>query len=352
MNCKYGFKEARKGYDPQEVDAYIDEQLARMTAMQKQNEILMRKLQKAEDKLSTLSEKEQSLRNSIAESKRGAAAMLSDARTRSNTLIDSARQECNKIVDELDAEIESRYKTIEDMRGAVSAFKSELFRLYSDHIENIEALAAAAEGFTYEPDFTALSEAIDEFEESGDVAPAQIPDFPEITEETVAAELEMDDEDIEEPELSQLEFGFDEPEETEFEPDASEEETLLFYDPAETTQLPEDEPVFAAEKPEREEKEPEAMNEDDELFSFPEEETSDGEELDFVTEEEMFAFLDETDEDKAEAEETEQEEIFAFPEEEAEVDPDDDMFITDKDEHKDKEDLFNFLKDFVNGTEE
>ena len=189
MNCKYGFKEVRRGYDPAEVDAYIDEQLATMATMQKQNQVLMNKLRDAEAKLSTLAEKEQSLKNSIAESKRGAAAMLSDARNRSNTLIDSARHECNKIVDELDAEIESRYKTIEDMRGAVTSFKNELFRLYSDHIENIESLANAAEEFSYEPDFTALSEAIDSFEAGGDVESAEVPEFPEVEEEETAQGL-------------------------------------------------------------------------------------------------------------------------------------------------------------------
>jgi len=164
MDCKYGFKVVRKGYDPAEVDAYIDTQLERMTAMQEQNATLMRKLSEAQDMIRHYSATEKALRNSIAQSKRGAADMLSDARERSTNLVDTARVECNRIVDELDAKIEERYKTLDEIKANVIRFKQELFNLYSEHIEMVEVLSETAENFKYEPDFAVLSQAIDEFE--------------------------------------------------------------------------------------------------------------------------------------------------------------------------------------------
>ncbi len=312
MSAKYGFKISRKGYDPAEVDAYIDEQLARMTEMQEQNSMLLRKLAEAQDMIRHYSETEKHLRESIAQSKRGAADMLSDARSRSTALVDTAREECNKIVDELDAEIEARYKTLDDIKSTVVSFKNELFRLYSQHIETIEVLSETAENFTYEPDFTALSDAIDEFEEGAAEADreAEVPEFPEVPEEGFFADEEEELEE-EEADLSQLDFGFEEADEEdsegEEESDEASEDDEMFFDPAEAVAEEE------TEEEEYEEYEEELVDEGE----------ADGEDS------------DEEDEDASE-----------------DSGDDDDMFFTSEDEHKDKEDLFNFLKDFVNGSEE
>lgn len=315
MNCKYGFKVARKGYDPAEVDAYIDTQLERMTAMQEQNATLMRKLSEAQDMIRHYSATEKALRNSIAQSKRGAADMLSDARERSTNLVDTARVECNRIVDELDAKIEEKYKTLDEIKATVVRFKQELFQLYSDHIEMVEVLSETAENFSYTPDFSVLSQAIDEFEEAAEnVGEPEVPEFPEYPENSIfeAKEEEIQEEVQEEieqaAEVSTLEFGFEEADQVEAETEAEAEEVY--------------------------------------------EETSD--EMFFeISEEEMKAAEALFDEEAVPALNVEQaaaaiEEI----EETEEIDNDDDMFITDKEEIKEKEDLFNFLKDFVNGSEE
>ncbi len=349
MDCKYGFKEARRGYDPSEVDAYIDEQLARMTAMQKQNAVLMRKLQEAEEKIRKYTSTEDALKRSIAESKRGAAAMIGDARARSTALVNTAREECNKIVDALDAEIEDRYKTIEDMKATVASFKNELFKLYSEHIEDIEALSEASENFVYEPDFTALSDAIDVFEEGAEPAPAETPQFPEIPEESffeseeiVSEEEEIEDPEdvVEEPELSQMEFGFDEPSEEEIaeeapEAAAEEDDAQLFFDLEDLEEI----------SPEEIEAQ---LDEEDMVFEFTEEELAVAD-LDAIIEEKLAA----QDEIAAEEAPAENDELFTFIEDaDVEEDSDDDMFITEDSTTKEDEELFNFLKDFVNGTEE
>ncbi len=315
MNCKYGFKIIRRGYDPAEVDAYIDTQLERMTAMQEQNAALMRKLSEAQDMIRHYSATEKALRNSIAQSKRGAADMLSDARERSTNLVDTARIECNRIVDELDAKIEEKYKTLDEIKASVIRFKQELFQLYSDHIEMVEELSETAENFSYEPDFTALSQAIDEFEEAAEnTSEPQVPEFPEYPEtslfetaeesvEEAAEEVVEEAEEIAEAEeadesaiASELEFGFEEADQVEAAVQAEE--------------VAED-------------------ASDDMFFEISEEELKAAE-----------ALFDE--------------ESVPAPENEAQYEEfdDDDMFITNKEEIKEKEELFNFLKDFVNGSEE
>ena len=329
MDCKYGFKVVRKGYDPAEVDAYIDTQLERMTAMQEQNATLMRKLSEAQDMIRHYSATEKALRNSIAQSKRGAADMLSDARERSTNLVDTARVECNRIVDELDAKIEERYKTLDEIKANVIRFKQELFNLYSEHIEMVEVLSETAESFKYEPDFTVLSQAIDEFEEAAEsVEEPQVPEFPECPENSFfeVAEEEVVAEEIDEPaEASALEFGFEEEGEAAVAETEAEAET-------ETEAGPEEEA-------------------DDMFFEISEEEMKAAEAL-FDEEAIPAPAIEEAEEVAYEAEEAVEDAAFEAEETADEPDADDDMFITDREEIKEKEELFNFLKDFVNGSEE
>ncbi len=302
MKCKYGFKIVRKGYDPSEVDAYIEAQLQRMSEMHEQNTTLMRRLSEAQDMIRRYSATEKSLRASIAQSKRGAADLISDARDRSTDLVDTARKECNRIVDELDAKIEEKYKSIDEIKASVFNFKQELFQLYSDHIEMVESLSEAVSEFKYTPDFEALSQAIDSFEEAASaVEEPDMPEFPEVPEESFFAEEEEEIalEDVSEEELAEAEA------ELALEEDAAETEVEV------EVEIGDDE-------------------DDDMFFDISEEEMKAAE-----------ALFDE-------------EAVPASCEEDPLAETSDDMFIVEKvkDEVKEKEELFNFLKDFVNGSEE
>lgn len=289
MNGKYGFGQMRKGYNPEEVDAYIDELISRMKALQEQNGALLSKLAEAQDMIRRYSDTEKNLRRSIADSKRAAAEMLGDARNRSNTLVDTARTECNRIADELDRQIDEKFRVIDNIKANVAAFKKQLFELYSEHIEMVETLGETANSFEYVPDFEPLANAINDFEEHSYIEEPQIPEFPECPEESFfeGADLpEVDD-------AVNMTFGFEEPaEEVAPEAPAAEAEEMYF-----------------------EEAEAEAPAE--------------AEEVDF---EAIFEQVNAEVEAEAAAEEAAEDEMFA--------------------EDKDKEELFNFLKDFVNGSEE
>ncbi len=183
----YDFPIVKKGYSPEEVDAYLEDVNSRMSYLQEQNFMLQSKLAEAQDMIDKYSKTEKDLRVSIADSKRAAAEMLSDARDRSAALIDASRGESCKIIDDLDRQIEDRYKTIQNIKANVAAFKSQLFDLYAAHIEDIEAFAGLAENFAYNPDFTQLSLAIDTFEEGGEPVAPPVPQFPEMPEESYFA---------------------------------------------------------------------------------------------------------------------------------------------------------------------
>lgn len=187
------FSIEKKGYNVSEVDAYVDDLEAKITHLQSRNAELEQKLATAKRLIRRFSDTENALKQNIADSKRAAAYMISDARERSATLLDETRESCGEIISDLDMQISERMNTINLMRAEVSAFKDELFNLYSSHIEIIDAIANTAESFQYEPDYTPVADSVDKFEEAGE-PDCEIPAFIDYPEESIFAELEEEKE--------------------------------------------------------------------------------------------------------------------------------------------------------------
>lgn len=183
------FSIAKKGYNITEVDAYVEDLEAKYHRLQALNTELEQKLATAKRLIRRFSDTENALKQNIADSKRAAAYMISDARDRSSDLLENARESCGEIISELDMEIASRMDTVELMKAEVASFKDALFSLYSSHIEMIDNLAQAAEDYRYEPDYSAVADAVDAFEEHGEPDCA-VPEFVEYPEESIFAEME------------------------------------------------------------------------------------------------------------------------------------------------------------------
>lgn len=191
------FSIEKKGYSVYEVDAYVEDIEAKYQNLQAQNAELEQKLATAKRLIRRFSDTENALKQNIADSKRAAAYMISDARDRSALLLDSARESCGEIISDLDMQIAERMQTVNYMKTQVSAFKDELFALYSAHIELIDKLAGCAEDFEYVPDYSAVADAVDAFEEAEE-PDSTVPEFVEYPEESIFSELEEDEQEADE----------------------------------------------------------------------------------------------------------------------------------------------------------
>ena len=182
------FSTVKKGYDPEEVNTYIDELESKLSYLHARTSELEQKLETARRLIKRFSGMENGLRRNIADSKRAAAAMLSDTKARSDALLDKTRESCGEIISDLDCRIADKLNTVDVMKASVAAFKDQLFDLYSSHIELIETLASSAENFTYEPDYSKVADAVEEFEQGGEPE-AKMPDFGEYPEESIFSEV-------------------------------------------------------------------------------------------------------------------------------------------------------------------
>lgn len=182
------FSIEKKGYNIDEVDRYVEDLEVKVARLQSQNSELEQKLATAKRLIRRFSDTENALKQNIADSKRAAAYMISDAHERSEELLDNARESCGEIISDLDMQIAERMNTVDRMKAEVNAFKDELFKLYSSHIELIDTIADTAESFEYVPDYTEVAAVVDQFEEGGNVQ-ADVPVFVEYPEVSIFAEM-------------------------------------------------------------------------------------------------------------------------------------------------------------------
>ena len=185
------FSIIRKGYDPEEVDEYIDELESKLSYYRARNAELDQKLETARRLIKRFSASENDLRQNIADSKRAAAVMISETKDRCDTLLDKTRESCGEIISDLDMRVAEKLNTVDVMKASVAAFKDELFNLYSSHISLIESLAKSAEEFSYEPDYTPVSDAVEDFEAPGEPR-ADDPVFEDYPEESIFEEAKTE----------------------------------------------------------------------------------------------------------------------------------------------------------------
>lgn len=249
MSEKYTFTIEKRGYNTDEVDSALDDLNSKNKYLTSRVAELEQKLDTARRLIRRFSDSENGLRQNIADSKRAAADMLNDAKDRSDTLLDKARESCGDIISDLDMKIADRMNTVDVIRAEVASFKDQLFALYSSHIDLIESVAATAENFVYEPDYSPVAEAVEKFEEAK--APeVELPEFAEYPQESIFADFEREEEDEEFKIESPVEEEVAAPEEQEFEKPAEEtvkaaaEEEIVFDDLSDEPQIPFDEESF------------------------------------------------------------------------------------------------------------
>ncbi len=209
---EYSFTIVKKGYDSEEVMACVRELQEANARLRSRNAELEQKLDTSRRLIRRFTDMENGLRQNIADSKRAAAAMLNDTKNRSDDLLDRTRESCGEIISDLDMQIASRMNTVEEMKAAALSFKDQLFELYSSHIELIESIGQRAETFTYEPDYTKVADAVEDFEAAGEPT-VEMPPFEEYPEESIFDELSEVEESAEPAEAAAADDNSDEDDE-------------------------------------------------------------------------------------------------------------------------------------------
>ena len=138
MSGRFGI--ARKGYDPEEVDAYLDkvrDYLTKLEDNQKSDKIEIDRLTKA---LNEYKKKEASINNALVNSQISADSILLNARNAADNIVKNAKNEAmitkdavNRLLSDIVMSMHPHKRVIQNFRRDYEEFVSECLRTIEEH---------------------------------------------------------------------------------------------------------------------------------------------------------------------------------------------------------------------------
>jgi cell division initiation protein len=133
---KKNFTRSLRGYNPIEVDDYIDFLIKKYSEVYRKNEELERNIKIITAKLQEISD---------SEAKRKEKEIIAEATEQAEIITKSAKQNCERILADFKAKIKDERITLHKLREQVKQFKQRIFEAYQIHIEYLEQLAPTLE---------------------------------------------------------------------------------------------------------------------------------------------------------------------------------------------------------------
>ena len=138
MSGRFGI--VRKGYDPEEVDAYLDkvrDYLTKLEDNQKSTKIEIDRLTKA---LNDYKQKEASINNALVNSQISADSILLNARNAADNIVKNAKNEAkitkdaiNQLLSDIAQSMHPHRRVVQNFRRDYEEFVSECLRTINEH---------------------------------------------------------------------------------------------------------------------------------------------------------------------------------------------------------------------------
>lgn len=137
------FQKVLRGYDPAQVDAYINKITENYAELYRYACDLEHQYAMAKERLMTADSDREEARRTLETSRAAADKIISDAYERSDAILASIKRSCDKILGSFKAKIETQRTSLDAMRGSIAEFKNDLYQRYRLHIEMLDRLSPA-----------------------------------------------------------------------------------------------------------------------------------------------------------------------------------------------------------------
>lgn len=138
---KRDFQKVLRGYDPGQVDAYINKITENYNELYRYVAELERRCSQAEERLFSIDEEKEKAKHTVEVSRAAADKIVSDAYERSDAILASIKRSCDKILKSFRDKIAEQKNTLTAMQNGIFEFKNDLYRRYRLHIELIDKLS-------------------------------------------------------------------------------------------------------------------------------------------------------------------------------------------------------------------
>lgn len=135
------FQKTFKGYNPQEVDEYLEFVLEKYTEIYRENSELERKLRIVVTNLDEIKDEEESIRSTLIAAQKMAEKIIADANDRADIITGAIKDRCDGVIAEFRQQLQSEKEKAWVMRTRIIDFKKQVYELYANHIEELKDLS-------------------------------------------------------------------------------------------------------------------------------------------------------------------------------------------------------------------
>lgn len=135
------FGKAVRGYNPNEVDDYIDFLIEKYTELYRENDELERKLKIVVTNLDEIRDEEESIRATLVKAQQLGEKIVREANEKADAITDSIKTRCEAIITDFRKQYSAERKEVWQLRNTVLNFKKNVYELYRDHIEELQSIS-------------------------------------------------------------------------------------------------------------------------------------------------------------------------------------------------------------------
>lgn len=135
------FSKTMRGYNPAEVDDYIEFLIDTYTNLYRENNELERKLKIVVTNLDEIKEEEEAIRSTLLKSQKLGEKIIRDANEKAEVIINSIKDRCDAIIADFRNQLAEEKKEMWKLRTKILDFKKNIYDLYRDHIEELQSIS-------------------------------------------------------------------------------------------------------------------------------------------------------------------------------------------------------------------
>ena len=154
------FTKAVRGYNPTEVNEYMEFVVEKYTEIYRANNELEKKLKLVAAKLEEIKEDEESIRNTLLKAQKMGEQIVLDASKRADGITASIKDRCDVIIDDFKEQVRVEKEELWKIRTFVLDLKKRLFDAYREHIQSLQSISVNDIEEIVMPDENKLAETV------------------------------------------------------------------------------------------------------------------------------------------------------------------------------------------------
>ena len=135
------FQKTLRGYNPEEVDEYLEFVLEKYTEIYRENNELERKLRIVVTNLDEIKDEEESIRSTLISAQKMAEKIIADAHDRADVITGAIKDRCDSVIAEFRQQLQAEKEKAWLIRTRIIDFKKQVYELYGKHIEELKDLS-------------------------------------------------------------------------------------------------------------------------------------------------------------------------------------------------------------------